>query len=94
MIAMFGVLWAPSVVASAEPTTPGNAQQTIGELKSEGYNVVIDRVGSGPLNDCTVIDVRNARTITQTIVTGHDTNRKVETVVLSKSITVSLNCDT
>jgi len=72
--------------------SPGDAQQTVQELESQGYDVVIDRVGTAALSDCTVIDVRNPRTITQTIVTGHNTNRKVETVVRSKSITVSLDC--
>ena len=90
--AVFVFLLTPSVMASAEPDPPGNAQQTVQELESQGYDVHIDRVGTAALSDCTVVNVRNPRTITQTIVTGHNTNRKVETVVRSKSITVSLDC--
>jgi hypothetical protein len=90
--ALFAVLLTPSVMASAEASPSDNAQRTVEELESQGYDVVIDRVGTAALSDCTVINVRNPRTITQTIVTGHNTNRKVETVVRSKSITVSLDC--
>jgi hypothetical protein len=89
---LFAVLLTPSVMASALADPSGNAQQTVQELESQGYDVHIDRVGTAALSDCTVVSVRNPRTITQTIVTGHNTNRKVETVVRSKSITVSLNC--
>jgi hypothetical protein len=86
------VLLTPSVTATAVADPAGDAQQTVEELESQGYDVHIDRVGTAALSDCTVVSVRNPRTITQTIVTGHNTNRKVETVVRSKSITVSLNC--
>jgi hypothetical protein len=86
------VLLAPSAMPTAVADPSGGAQQTIDELESQGYDVHIDRVGTAALSDCTVVNVRNPRTITQTIVTGHNTNRKVETVVRSKSITVSLNC--
>jgi hypothetical protein len=89
---LFTVPLTPSVMASALADPSGNAQQTVQELESQGYDVHIDRVGTAALSDCTVVNVRNPRTITQTIVTGHNTNRKVETVVRSKSITVSLDC--
>jgi hypothetical protein len=86
------VLLTPSVMATAVAEPSGDAERTVQELESQGYDVHIDRVGTAALSECTVVNVRNPRTITQTIVTGHDTNRKVETVVRSKSITVSLNC--
>jgi hypothetical protein len=92
MTALIAVPLTPSVMAPAVASPSGDAQKTVQELESQGYDVVIDRVGTAALSDCTVVNVRNPRTITQTIVTGHNTNRKVETVVRSKSITVSLDC--
>ena len=89
---LFAVLLTPSLMASAVASDSGDAEQTVQELESQGYDVHIDRVGTAALSDCTVVNVRNPRTITQTIVTGHNTNRKVETVLRSKSITVSLDC--
>jgi hypothetical protein len=81
-----------TAVASADPTTSGGAEQTIARLESEGYDVIVDRVGDGDLSQCEVTDVRHPQTLTQTIVTGHDHNREVVTVVVSKSIHVTLDC--
>jgi len=89
-----GVALAPASAAAAQPVQPGNAQQTIGQLEASGYDVVIDRVGSGPINQCIVTSVRNPQEVTQTIVVGKGEDREVITVVVSRSITVSLNCDT
>ncbi len=82
----------PTAVATAQPTTSGDAEQTISRLESEGYDVIVDRVGTGDLSQCEVTSVRHPQTLTQTIVRGHDHNREVVTVVVSKSIHVTLDC--
>jgi hypothetical protein len=84
----------PTAVATADPASSGGAEQTIARLESEGYDVIVDRVGDGDLSQCKVSDVRHPQTLTQTIVTGHDHNRDVVTVVTSKSIHVTLDCGT
>lgn len=43
--------------AGAAPTEP-NAQETINNLQSEGYKVIVSRVGSSSMSDCTVAAVR------------------------------------
>lgn len=91
--AAIGVALTPMGVATADPARPGNAYQTIGELESAGYNVVVDRVGSAPLGECIVTNVRNPQQVTQTIPVGEGKWREYITVVVSQSITVSLNCD-
>ena len=92
-IAAAGVMLAPAGVATAQPIQPGGAYETIGQLEAEGYNVVIDRVGNAPLGECIVTNVRNPQTVTQTIFVGRGKDREAVTVVVSRSITVSLNCD-
>ncbi|MCT7657352.1 hypothetical protein [Mycobacterium deserti] len=87
-----GIILAPAGFAAAQPIQAGDAQQTIGELEATGYDVVIDRVGSGPLNQCIVTSVRNPKTVTETISVGRGEDRELITVVKSRSITVSLNC--
>jgi hypothetical protein len=67
--------------------------QTIGQLESAGYDVVIDRVGSAPIGECFVTNVRNPQEVTQTYAVGKGEDREYITVVVSRSITVSLNCD-
>ncbi|MGV0793635.1 hypothetical protein [Mycolicibacterium sp. XJ1819] len=79
--------------ADAQPARPGDAPRVIGELEASGYDVVVDRVGSGPLEECIVTSVRNPQEVTQTFAVGKGKKREYVTVVVSKSITVSLNCD-
>jgi hypothetical protein len=92
-IAAAGVLLAPAGPAAAEPTQQGNAYQTLGQLEDEGYNVIIDRVGNAPTNQCIVTSVRNPQTQTRTYWVGEGRQRRLITVVVSRSINVSLNCD-
>jgi hypothetical protein len=92
-IAATGVMLAPAGLATAEPTPSGNAYQTIGVLEDEGYNVIIDRVGNAPINQCTVTSVRNPQTQTRTFWVDEGKHRRLVTVVVSRSINVTLNCD-
>jgi hypothetical protein len=45
---------------------PGNVQQTIGELEAQGYNVIVNRIGSTPLGQATVVAVRPGQTYSRT----------------------------
>lgn len=95
-----GLMLAPAGMATAEPVAQGNAYATIGQLESDGYDVTIDRVGSAPLDQCIVTSVRNPQDITRTFFVdrgrGKDgkRDRELVTVVVRRTITVSLNCDT
>jgi hypothetical protein len=92
-VAAGAVVLAQAGAAAAQPARPGNAIDTIGQLESTGYDVVIDRVGSAPINQCIVTSVRNPQEVTQTFAVGRGKDREFVTVVVSRSITVSLNCD-
>ena len=92
-IAATSVMLAPAGPATAEPTASGNAYQTIGVLEDEGYNIIIDRVGNAPTNQCIVTSVRNPQTQTRTFWVDEGKHRRLVTVVLSRSINVTLNCD-
>jgi hypothetical protein len=92
-IAATSLVLTPAGPATAEPTQQGNAYATIGTLEGEGYDVIIDRVGSAPLGQCIVTSVRNPQEQTRTFWVGEGKRRKLITVVVSRSITVSLNCD-
>ncbi|WP_235658649.1 hypothetical protein [Mycolicibacterium moriokaense] len=89
-------LGAPAGLASAAQS----ATETIGLLEAEGYHVYIDRIGSDPLKQCTVTSIRNPQTVTRLVRVdrgsrrggGGDDNFDVIVVVVSKSISVSLDC--
>lgn len=63
----------------AAPSGPGNAQQTINEFQSQGYTVVVNRIGNAPLDKASVVAVRPGQTYTQTdsMGVGHDLNTRV-----------------
>ncbi|HEX4559956.1 MAG TPA: hypothetical protein VH166_12390 [Mycobacterium sp.] len=65
------------------------ATDTIADLEKQGYNVRIDRVGSGAFSACKVTDVRNPITTTRT---DNDRPDLPETIVLNKTVNVSLDC--
>jgi hypothetical protein len=88
-----GVLLAPAGSVAAEPTQAGNAYATIGTLEDQGYDVIVDRVGNAPLQKCIVTSVRNPQTQTRTFWVDEGKKRRLITVVVSRSINVTLNCD-
>jgi hypothetical protein len=82
-----GVFAAPAGLASAE-----SALVTIGTLEAQGFDVKVDRIGSAPLSECVVTDVRNPRERTELVrVNGRGDNDFVP-VVVRRTITVSLDC--
>lgn len=88
------VMAAPAGVAAADES----AQDTINRLQSQGYTVQIDRVGSAPLSQCVVTNVRNPKTVTSWSpmdrigLNDHDFNQFINPVVVAKTVSVTLNC--
>lgn len=44
--------------AAAGPSASADAEQTISALEQQGYRVIVNRVGSTPLSEATVVAVR------------------------------------
>jgi hypothetical protein len=95
-------LWTLAAVAAAAaaalvaPAAPANAESavvTIGQLEAQGFDVKVDRIGSGPLDQCIVTDVRNPREQTRIVrVEGRNDRDSFIPVVVRRTITVSLDC--
>ena len=68
--AMVGVVAAafvgPAAPADAAPAGAGSAQQTINELQSQGYTVIVNRIGAAPLDQAHVVAVRPGQTYART----------------------------
>lgn len=85
----------PPPQAAAEQT----ALETIGMLEAQGYTVNVDRIGSAPLEQCTVTGIRNPQQVTRWVSVeddgwgkhGNNSTELVE-IVVSQSISVSLDC--
>lgn len=65
--------------APAAPHEAGSAADTIASLQDRGYTVIVNKVGSAALADCTVRAIRPGRKITELSNDGRD--RTVEKVV-------------
>ncbi len=63
--------------ATAAPNGPSNAQQTIKELQSQGYTVIVNRVGSSPLDQAAVVAVRPGPNFSRTDTLSAVTQRTV-----------------
>jgi hypothetical protein len=85
--AAIGVLVAPATPANAE-----SAVATIGLLEAQGFDVKVDRLGSAPLDQCVVTDVRNPREQTELVRVNGRGDRDFVPVVVRRTITVSLDC--
>jgi len=83
-----GLLLAPAGFASAD-----SAIATIGDLQAQGFDVKIDRIGSAPLSECIVTNVRNPRNRTEFVpVLGGRDRGGVVPVIVDRTVTVSLDC--
>jgi len=92
-VAAIGVLVGPASPAMAE----NSAQDTIDDLRRQGYTVQIDKIGTGPMSECLVTGVRNPQTMTQWVPyvgpgLGTAEGNFLVPVVTSQSISVSLDC--
>jgi hypothetical protein len=84
-----GLLLAPAGLASAE-----SADLTIDTLEAQGFDVKVNRIGSAPLNQCVVTDIRNPRERTELrpVLGGGGGDRDFVPVVVDRNITVTVNC--
>ena len=92
VVAVCGVPAAPAGFAWADKS----AQETISDLQQQGYQVQIDKIGTGPMAQCIVTSVRNPNTVTQWVpFVGPGLGNRgtfLVPVVTSQTISVSLDC--
>ncbi|MGO4443425.1 hypothetical protein AB4Z42_08700 [Mycobacterium sp. 2YAF39] len=86
-----------AAVTTAAPSGISTADQTIGKLQSEGYNVIVSRTGTGSIDQCTVTEVRPGQTYSRTDsgVPGNvlgTPGPNIATTVMNKTAYVTLNC--
>jgi hypothetical protein len=74
--------------AQSAPTGPGNAQQTIGQLQAQGYTVVVNHIGSTPLDQATVVSVRQGQTYSRT--DSGNPGDSLQTNVVNKTVYVDV----
>jgi hypothetical protein len=79
--------------ASAAPAGPSSIDATVDQLRAQGFDVVVSRIGDGPQEQCTLGGVRPGHEYSRTVsgIPG-EPGDALETVVLSKTVYVDVYC--
>jgi len=76
--------------ALAAPTGPGDAQQTIDVLRAQGYTVIVNRIGTSPLEHSHVVAVRPGQTYSRTDSGLPGAGNDIATTVTDKTVYVDV----
>ncbi|MCV7289066.1 hypothetical protein H7J87_27435 [Mycolicibacterium wolinskyi] len=88
-VAVAAALTVGTATANAAPTGPSSVDRTVNDLKAQGYNVIVNRVGGAQSEDCAVQRVRAGQ--------RHETRDSrgggsINTTVISETVYVDVAC--
>ena len=90
-VSVCGAIAGPAGLASADDSQ--SAQEVIQDLQDDGYTVTIDKIGTAPLSECVVTNVRNPKQFSQLMpLLGGNNDGVLFPVIISQPISVSLDC--
>jgi len=78
--------------ASAAPSGPTSASQIVGELQAEGYRVILNKVGTAPLDQCVVNGVRPGQTFSRMDSGAPGAMDDIVTTVTAMTVYVDVAC--
>jgi hypothetical protein len=79
--------------AAAVPTGTQTADQIVEHLSSQGYHVILSRIGTAPLADCTVSALRPGHTYSRTDSGAPGAGDDIVTTVSDMTVYVDVNCN-
>ena len=81
-----------TATANAAPSGPSPVDATIYQLGAQGFEVIVNRVGTAPLQQCTVSAVRPGQTFSRTDSGAPGAGDDLVTTVISKTVYVDISC--
>ena len=78
--------------ANAAPAGPSSVDGTVSQLRSQGYQVILNKVGTAPPNPCAVSAVRRGQTFSRTDSGVPGAGNDVITTVTNKTVYVDVKC--
>ena len=81
-----------AAAAAAAPSGPSSVDQTVNQLKADGYIVIVNKVGAAPVDQCTVAAVRPGQTYSRTDSGTPGAHDDLHTTVTGKTVFVDLAC--
>jgi hypothetical protein len=83
---------AAAAAAAAAPTGPESAADAVSSLQAKGYNVIVNHLGAGPLDQCTMYTIRPGSTYTRMDSGFPGADNDVITRVVSMTIHLDAAC--
>jgi hypothetical protein len=83
-----------TAAANAAPAGPGSVDATINELRAQGFDVIVNRTGTAPQEQCTVSAIRPGQTFSRSD-TGSGlpgSALDIVTTVTGKTVYVDIRC--
>lgn len=81
-----------AATAGAAPTGLSGVDQTVNQLKVDGYTVIVNKLGAASLDQCSVAAVRPGQTYSRTDSGTPGAQDDVHTTVTGKTVFVDLAC--
>jgi hypothetical protein len=78
--------------AAAAPSEALDASQTIGQLQSRGFDVVVNKLGTAPLDQCVVSSVRPGQTFSRMDSGAPGAMDDIVTTVTAMTVYVDVAC--
>jgi hypothetical protein len=79
-------------VANAAPSGPVTASETVSSLQADGFHVILNKVGTAPLDGCSVTSVRPGQTFARVDSGAPGAGSSLVTTVTSKTVYVDVAC--
>ena len=78
--------------ANAAPSGAVTAAQTVTQLQSQGFDVIVNKVGTAPLDQCVVNAVRQGQTFSRMDSGAPGAMNDIVTTVTAKTVFVDVAC--
>jgi hypothetical protein len=81
-----------TAAANAAPAGPSSVDATIDQLRAQGFDVIVNRVGIAPQGQCTLSGVRPGQTYLRTDSGVPGAGDDLVTTVTGKTVYVEITC--
>ena len=81
-----------AATAAAAPSGPSTVDDTINQLRAQGFNVLVSRVDNAAVNQCTLNAVRPGQTFSRTDSGAPGAQDDLVTTVTNKTVYVDVTC--
>ena len=78
--------------ANAAPTGPSSVDTAMDHLRAQGYEVIVNRVGTAPLEQCTVSAVRPGQLFSRSDSGAPGARDDIVTTLISKTVYLDMAC--